>query len=237
MLSVRLTGRRATEQCLCPCQLRGPVVHDRALLSLAAAAAYAGRMAVESTDQALMLRYAEGDTEAFEMLYERHRRPVYAYLLRNTGGAQDADDIFQEVWQRVIRNRERYRPTAKFSTYLFHIARNCFVDHCRRTGRHAILDSIDADDGPELATRDSDPPAQVAAADLALRLGAAIAGLPANQRDAFLLHEEGGLTLDEIAFVTGTGRETVKSRLRYAVAKLRMALADVSEHQGVVKPR
>ena len=86
----------------------------------------------EVDDGELMLRYASGDLRAFEALYGRHRSALYRYLARHTRDPEVANDIFQEVWSRVISSRSRYEPRAKFSTFLYRIAHNCFIDHCRR---------------------------------------------------------------------------------------------------------
>ena len=183
-------------------------------------------MAHTPDDSALMLRYQDGDVAAFEILYRRHKDPVYRYLLRLCGQAEAAEDVFQEVWGKIIKARGSYRPTAKFTTYLYRVAHNCFIDYIRRNKRHSgntVLDPEQHGDGAEsleLATERS----------LAReRLDAALVELPDEQRDAFLLREEGGLSVDEIAAVTGCNRETAKSRLRYAVNKLRAAIDEPAE--------
>lgn len=184
-------------------------------------------MPAEPNDRTLMLRYRDGDTLAFEQLYGRHKGPLYRYLLRQCGHAASAEEIFQEVWIKVIRGAERYEPLAKFSTWLYQIARNCFIDHVRRQGRSAV-DAAAAVEPDGLQAAGGNPEAAVALTQSGQRLSLAIAALPADQRDAFLLREEGGFGLAEIANITGTGRETVKSRLRYAVRKLREALEEQS---------
>jgi len=190
----------------------------------------------ESTDEALMLAYAAGDAGAFDALYARHKGGVYRYLLRQCGGPAQADELFQDVWMNVIRVRAAYQPTAKFATWLYTLARNRLVDHWRARGQAALV-SID-DDGDE-STRDTvemlpgsrseQPEVRAEARALGARLRAALSTLPAAQRDAFLLHQEAGLPLADIAATTGVGVETVKSRLRYALAKLRNELADWHE--------
>jgi len=185
--------------------------------------AYARAMRDRLDDSALMLRYRDdGDTAAFEVLYRRHNDSLYRYLLRLARNPQVAEDLFQDAWSKVIRARANYRPTARFSTYLFRIAHNSFIDHLRRASRHPTLPDAD----PERVVSDDMRPEEAAETLRAReRLEVALAILPTEQRDAFLLHEEGGLTLDEVALVTGVNRETAKSRLRYAVAKLRVAVA------------
>jgi RNA polymerase sigma-70 factor (ECF subfamily) len=173
-------------------------------------------------DSALMLRFQDGDTGAFEILYNRHRGPLYRYFIRQVARVA-VDDLFQEVWLRVIRGHARYRATAPFPAYLYRIAHNVLVDHYRRRGREAELC---VGDPPDTADPAAGPDRQYTQAELRTRIAAALEDLPAAQREVFLLHEEAGLTLEQIASVVGTGRETVKSRLRYALSKLRLGLAN-----------
>jgi RNA polymerase sigma-70 factor (ECF subfamily) len=182
-------------------------------------------MAVELNDTALMLRYRDGDVAAFETLYNRHRSPLFRFLLRQIGNQQFAEDVFQEVWSKIIRNRETYRPAAKFTTYMYHIARNCSVDHHRRTGRQPLTVPEHEESTPEPVATSGDPVLEAQNSDVREQLAEALNNLPAEQREVFLLREESGFTLEEIGTITGTGRETVKSRLRYAVGKLRKCVA------------
>jgi len=180
-------------------------------------------MGVTPQDSALMLRYKDGDVAAFEALYRRHNDSLYRYLLRLSLNRETAEDVFQEVWGKIIKARHRYRPTAKFTTFLYRVAHNCFIDYVRRNKRHMVSSAIDPDSSPD----PGDEPDQVADKIFARqRLDAALGALPDEQRDAFLLHEEAGLGIDTIAQVTGVNRETVKSRLRYATRKLKTALAE-----------
>ena len=182
---------------------------------------YAATMTHTPDDRALMLRYRDGDVAAFETLYLRHKDPVYRYLLRLCGHRDTAEDIFQEAWSKIIKARSTYRPTAKFTTFLYRVAHNCFIDHVRRNQRHAGNTPLE----PEAHSDPGETPDMATERSLAReRLETALANLPEEQRDAFLLHEEGGLTIDQIAAITGCNRETAKSRLRYAVNKLRAAI-------------
>ena len=181
------------------------------------------------TDEGLMLAYRDGEAAAFEALYTRWRGPLYRYFLRQCGHAGQADELFQDVFMRVIGASASYEPTAKFTTWLFRIAHNRLVDHWRKMGREPVDPSAsnENDDdgefdppGPEHAA----PERQAERKELGEALIAALNELPEVQREAFLLAEEGGLTLEEIASLAGVGRETIKSRLRYATAKLRNKL-------------
>ncbi|MCJ7590233.1 MAG: RNA polymerase sigma factor [Woeseiaceae bacterium] len=183
--------------------------------------AYAHPMGHIPDDSALMLRYKEGDTGAFETLYRRHNDALYRYLLRLCRHPATAEDIFQDVWGKIINARANYRPTAKFTTFMYRVAHNCFIDHARRNKRHANSAELE----PDLHADASELPETLVERSLAReRLMLALKNLPEEQRDAFLLHEEAGLGIDQIASVTGCNRETAKSRLRYAVKKLRDAI-------------
>jgi RNA polymerase sigma-70 factor, ECF subfamily len=190
-------------------------------------------------DSELMLRYARGDLRAFESLYRRHRNGLYRYLARHTRNPESANDLFQEVWSKVIASRERYEPRAKFQTFLYRIAHNCFVDYCRRsTVRAEVSADFEGDGQSSLPAPEGDrPDSRAEHAQIVARYKAALAELPSEQRDVFLLYEESGLSLEEIAAITAVGPETAKSRLRYAVSKLRHALgtavASSSPPEGV----
>ena len=181
----------------------------------------------DDDDAQLMLAYASGEMRAFETLYSRHRGALYRYLLRQARDTEIAADLFQEVWSRVIVNRSRYEPRAKFRTFLFTLAHNCFIDHCRRVkARPSAMGVDDADAADLLATDErSLPDVEIERDENSRRYRAALATLPPEQRDVYLLHEESDLSLEEIARVTGVGAETAKSRLRYAVGKLKAAMA------------
>ena len=207
------------------CAGRGPLAYWRAMPAPAIVAA--------PRDEDLMLAYAADDAAAFDALYARHKGAVYRYLLRQCSHAGVVDELFQDVWMSVIRSRASYVPSAKFTTWLYRIAHHRLIDHWRasgpgrarqRGGRTTTRKIRSTPFPPRLTTS---PEARATARELSSRLKAACAALPAVQREAFLLHQEGGLELAEIAALTGAGVETIKSRIRYAVAKLRVELGDL----------
>lgn len=185
----------------------------------------------QETDENLMVRFGRGEAAAFEFLYRRHESRVFRYLHRNVKNEATANDLMQEVWFAVVRGAANYQPTAKFTTWLFTIAHHRTVDMIRANHRLQSLDAGD-DADPEassplerLATAAKlEPAAQVQSQEEAAALLSAVAQLPAEQRSAFLLQAEGELSVEEIADATGSNFETVKSRLRYARAKLRQLL-------------
>lgn len=190
----------------------------------------------DDTDEALMLAYGRGDATAFERLYARHKGATYRYLLRHTSERPVADELHQDVWMSVVRARERYAADARFTTWVYTLARHRLIDHWRAR-RGARFTSLD-DEGSsamleELATADrggtqvDDPLSLTIDAQTGQRLVVALADVPTAQRDAFLLHVEAGLSLAEIARLTGAPAETIKSRLRYAYRRLRATLEDL----------
>lgn len=192
-------------------------------LSRPARLAYSVYMADIPDDSALMLRYRDGDVAAFHILYQRHNDSLFRYLMRLCKHHDTAEDLYQEVWSKIIKSRSRYRPTAKFTTFLYRVAHNCFIDHIRRNRRHTNEVSIDPDNSASPAERPED------SAEWSIsraRLTRALRALPDEQREVVLLFLEAGLSVDKIASVTGVNRETAKSRLRYATTKLKTALAD-----------
>lgn len=171
-----------------------------------------------------MAAWQQGDEAAFDTLYMRHKGPVYRYLSRSVTPAVAAE-LAQEIWLNLIKARARYTPRAKFTTYLYRLARNRLIDHVRQTNRRpTLVANADDEQFDPVDVRSSSPAELADAKDLGDAIRTAIAALPDEQREAFLLREEAGMSLAEIADVTGVGRETAKSRLRYATAKLRNEL-------------
>jgi RNA polymerase sigma factor (sigma-70 family) len=156
---------------------------------------------------------------------------IFRYLLRTVNNEASANDLMQEVWFAVARGAANYVPTAKFTTWLFTIAHNRTVDMIRANQRLQSLDAgAEADaEGSSLLERlpldrKHEPLAQVQSQDEAAALLRAVAQLPTEQRSAFLMQAEGEFSVEQIADATGANFETVKSRLRYARAKLRQLL-------------
>src|SRR5204863_9187587 len=147
-----------------------------------------------ASDEQLMLAYAGGDATAFEALYSRHKGPLFRFVLRSVKAHAQAEELFQEIWMRTIEARARYLPEAKFTTWLYTIAHNRLVDHWRAKGL-TVVSTADDEAAPEPAAPPSaEPHPQLEARRTPERLAAAIAALPHVQREAFLLHQEGGLT-------------------------------------------
>jgi RNA polymerase sigma-70 factor (ECF subfamily) len=186
-------------------------------------------MVKEFSDEDLMLRYRDGDAAAFDILYCRHKGSIYRYLLRSCGNEAITEELFQDVWMNLIRARERYMVKAKFTTYLYQLARNRLIDHYRRNTANPGNDCGNSQEQVDtLATQYQDQPeVQVELRQQTKSLLELIKTLPDEQREVFLLREEAGMTVNEITEITGVNAETTKSRLRYAVSKLRSGMRDM----------
>ena len=174
------------------------------------------------SDEQLMLNYREGDNDAFAALYQRHKGPLYRYLLHGSSNKATAEELFQDIWANLINAKERYQAEAGFKTYLFRLAHNRLVDYYRRNR----LKLVGEDEQEEHHSSALPPEQSLSDQDCVERLKHEIGSLPTDQRDAFVLKEESGLTLEQIGDLSGVGRETIKSRLRYAMKRLRQALED-----------
>jgi RNA polymerase sigma-70 factor, ECF subfamily len=177
----------------------------------------------DESDEKLMARYQAGDVAAFEVLLGRHRGAVFSFLVRLTGDRARAEDLLQEAWLKVVGAAPRWEPRARFTTWLYTIARHLALDEARRVA-HRRPAASPPDAAPELAAPDPGPDRAAASAFLRPKLEAALRSLPEEQREVFLLREYAGLPFQEIARVTGAPENTVKSRMRYALEGLRRAL-------------
>ncbi len=188
----------------------------------------------EPDDDLLMRAYAAGDAAAFETLYARHQAALYRFVRRLLGSAAaaQADEVFQDTWLRAIQARHTWQPQgASFRTWLFTLAHHRAVDCLRKGGRELSTDGEgDEPWEPVAAPWAGWPSASVPAEDQAFwraagqRLLDCLDGLPMAQKTAFLLHHEDGLAVDELARALDLGYETAKTRLRYAISKLRTCM-------------
>lgn len=195
----------------------------------------------ELEDHELMQRYADGDERAFALLFDRHRGPVYNFILRSCGRRDVAEELLQDVFLRVIKSAERYEASAKFTTWLYTIARNACIDAARSRSRadlYSLQNPVGDDEDGANTHQDllADERAHSGRVDTERkvfrdRLQKALQKLPEKQREVFVLREISGLKFREIADVLDTKVPTVKSRMRYALKTLRGELADFRDHQ------
>jgi RNA polymerase sigma factor (sigma-70 family) len=189
--------------------------------------------AAEDSDEALMLRFAAGDIAAFDALYAHHELGVWRYVFRSVRVQAVADDLLQDVWFAVARSAPTYTVSARFKTWLFTMAHNRLIDYFRTARHHVSIDGSADEDGEgggigDTLAADSGfgPLRRLESSEQAAALIAAVERLPREQREAFLLQAEAGLSVDEIAAATGVSFETAKSRLRYARNSLRQQLQE-----------
>ncbi len=174
------------------------------------------------TDEQLMLNYGQGDAAAFEQLYQKHKGGVYRYFLRHCSRADVAEELHHDIWMKLINARETYQPTAKFTTWLYTLAHNHLVNYYRKNNKAQLLDFDEIaepeDELPELEQ-------QLSHSRQAIDLISQVENLPAQQKEVFLLRHEAGFSLEEIASLTKSSFEATKSRLRYAMAKLKKGVS------------
>ena len=178
---------------------------------------------LEKTDKdaQLMLAYAGGNVQAFDELYRKHKDGLYRFFLRQCGNQALAEELYQEVWLRVIKARESYEQKAKFTTWLYRIAHNILYDHFRKP----LTEKDEAIEVEALPDNASNDPAMILdSQEKIARFRVQLRTLPKDQLEVFLLKEEAGLSIADIALTLGENKETVKSRLRYAVNKLKQSL-------------
>lgn len=176
-----------------------------------------------TSDEGLMLAWVAGEIGAFEQLYARHRIRLYRYLLRHLRDGALADELFQDVWQKVVAARAGWVPDAPFATWLYRIAHNRLADHWR-AARHRPQAPEDGEARTARIADPGTPERSLSEFEQRRQLQRALDELPPEQREVLVLRLEQDLSLEEIGAITGVGRETVKSRLRYAMDKLRARL-------------
>jgi RNA polymerase sigma-70 factor, ECF subfamily len=201
----------------------------------------------EITDETLMTRYQRGDLGAFAVLVERHKTPLFNFVLRQLKAPPAAEDLTQEVFLRIIESAGSFKHEAKFTTWAYTIARNLCIDHLRKASyrRHPSLDQQgggdEAGEGPTLGEQVADlhPRASTERGAISnqiqVKVVAAVEALPNEQREVFLLRHVANLAFQEIAEITGTPENTVKSRMRYALERLQEALTDFEEYARALR--
>ncbi len=194
----------------------------------------------ESSDEMLMVRYRRGDRTAFAELVRRYQAPLFTFSLRYLRDRDRARDVTQETFLRLVRRAAEFKHESRFSTWIYTITRNLCIDELRRQKhrRHPSLDdggSAGLTIGDRLADPDSDPEREASATRLRDGIARAIELLPDEQREVFLLRQVGGVPFQEIARITSTAENTVKSRMRYAMQRLQKELADFEEYTRALR--
>jgi RNA polymerase sigma-70 factor (ECF subfamily) len=204
----------------------------------------------ETTDEALMSRFQSGERAAFTILVRRHQTPLYNFALRQLRSGPAAEEVVQEAFVRVVQNAADFKNAARFSSWLYTIARNLCIDSMRKGGlrKHPSLDEPHrtqqgqgghGTDGATLGDRTPDAKASVERAvvsnEIRERVLAAVDALPDDQREVFLLREVSNLPFKEIATIVGAPENTVKSRMRYALERLQATLCEFEEYARALR--
>ncbi len=198
----------------------------------------------DPTDEALMIRFQRGDRAAFALLVRRHQGPLYNFALRHLRAPQLAEDVVQDAFVRVVQNAGEFKHEARFTTWVYTITRNLYIDQLRKRAlrKHPSLDQEkpgEEGDGPTLGEQTADTRASVerdaTGSELKERIAKAVEELPEEQREVFLMREVANLPFKEIAEVTGVPENTVKSRMRYALERLQQALSEYEEYSRALK--
>jgi len=171
------------------------------------------------SDEDLMMQYAAGDIKAFEMLYVKHKGPLYRYFIRQCKNIHKAEELYQDVWHKVIKAKDNYQSNAKFTTWIYHIAHNLLIDEYRRF----VIISSDINEIEEVDSSINFVD-DLAHQDVIKQLKFCIKELPAVQLEAFILKQEAGFDLLEISNIVNCDKETIKSRIRYAYSKLKICI-------------
>ena len=199
------------------------------------------RRTPDPPDEALMLRYQQGDRSAFALLVRRHQTPLYNFALRQIRVQAVAEDVVQETFVRVVQKAVEFKHEARFTTWVYTITRNLCIDHMRKRAlrKHPSLDEAKDGDGPTLGEQTADPRASVereaTGTELKERITLAVDKLPDDQREVFLMREVANLPFKEIADITGVPENTVKSRMRYALERLQATLAEYEEYARALR--
>jgi len=178
------------------------------------------------TDEESFSRFLRGDEGGFEDLLDRYRTPLFSFILRMVGNGE-ADDVFQETFMRVLRHRHRFDAARRFRPWLYAIAANLCRDALRRRKRSPELSGDELPDGVSV----SNPEADSVGAEIRDAVAVAVAALPPDQREVFLLREQAGLSFREISSATGTNLNTVLGRMHQAVKKLKVHLTPLREDE------
>lgn len=197
------------------------------------------------TDEVLMMQFQGGDQDAFAALLKRHNVPIYNFILRQVHSRSTAEELAQEVFVRVVQKASTFKHEARFTTWVYSIARNLCIDHLRKMSlrRHPSIDQAPGSDRGRPTLRDrladghpsSAADRSVISADIGERIVAAVEQLPPEQREVFLLRQVGKVPFKEIAAMTGVPENTVKSRMRYALERLQEALSEYEDYARALR--
>lgn len=187
------------------------------------------------TDEMLFARFKRGDQEAFDVLLKRYQAPIFSLVLKSTRNRAEAEDLFQEVFFKVVERRDQFRESVSFKAWLYTVSRNTCIDAARKQKRRPATSSIFVDEEKpleiRLASKNENPLDAAAGLELNTFLNEAVQVLPPEQRETFYLKVTGELTFEEIGEAMNCSVNTAKSRMRYALERLR----EVFKKRGYLK--
>jgi RNA polymerase sigma-70 factor (ECF subfamily) len=198
----------------------------------------------DATDEALMIRFQAGERSVFTVLVKRYQGPLYNFALRHLRNPSSAEEVVQDAFVRLVQNASDFKHEARFSTWMFTIVRNLCIDQIRKQSlrRHPSLEEpkrAEEGEGPTLGEQTADSRANVertaVSTEIRERLMQAVAQLPDEQREVFLMREVSNLPFKEIAEIVGIPENTVKSRMRYALERLQAALSEYEEYARALR--
>jgi RNA polymerase sigma-70 factor (ECF subfamily) len=184
---------------------------------------------MEQSDQSLLNMYLDGQVDALEQLVERHKGPLFGYIVNMVGARHDADEVFQEVWFRVIKKAASYK-NKNFRGWLMRIAHNIVIDRFRKKKASVSLDDDTDNSRPLLESisgKENSPAAETANSEVAVMIEEGVRKLPPEQKEVFVMRMKAGLTFKEIAKIQKVTINTALARMQYALAKLRPGLEEV----------
>ncbi|WP_162846922.1 sigma-70 family RNA polymerase sigma factor [Marinicella litoralis] len=175
-----------------------------------------------------MFKFSRNDDNqqrAFELLYQRHKGPLFRFIKKSINHEHDAKEIFQELWFKIINSKEQFNHQQKFTTWAYTIARRLLIDQFRKSGRTITMNGLDASSDSQANEQPlKQPENQFETKQMAKALDHAISLLPLNQRQTFVMKHESGFSIKEIAQITAQPIEQTKSQYRYAVNKIKLAM-------------
>ncbi len=187
------------------------------------------------TDAELIKAYKKGDTQALEKIMEKYKTPIYSYLLKMVGSRDSANDLFQEIFLKFIKNIQSYNEEKKFANWIYTVAHNTVMDSFRKNKNRYIesLDQIKGEDfksvAETIASKDLSPENILIKTEISGKIEKAFEILSDEQREVFIMRHYWGLSFKEIAEILKVPIGTALARMSRALGKLKVELGHIEE--------
>ncbi|MCK4935410.1 MAG: sigma-70 family RNA polymerase sigma factor [Elusimicrobiales bacterium] len=187
------------------------------------------------TDAELIKAYKKGDTQALEKIMEKYKTPIYSYLLKMVGNRDSANDLFQEIFLKFIKNIQSYNEEKKFANWIYTVAHNTVMDSFRKNKNRYIesLDQIKGEDfksvAETIASKDLSPENILIKTEISGKIEKAFEILSDEQREVFIMRHYWGLSFKEIAEILKVPIGTALARMSRALGKLKVELGHIEE--------